>query len=114
MQIFVVSVGEVVTTWADIAPGPSLSNVKERAWAALSVVESSTRLVKVISAVCETWDGSGPNVGSAVGVAVGPGVTGVTDGKPGGGVAIGLIEPAPTIGLAGAEAVGMTAPGPAA
>ena len=114
MQIFVVSVGEVVTTCADMAPGPSLANVKVRAWAALSVVESSTRLVKVISAVCETWDGSGTGMGSAVGVAVGAGLTGLTDGGPAGGEAIGLGELAPAIGLAGADAVGSTAPGPAA
>jgi hypothetical protein len=114
MQIFVVSVGEDVTTWADIAPGPSLSNVKVRAWAALSVVESSIRLVNVIAAACETWEGSGTDEGSAVGVAVGAGVAGVTDGAPGGVVAIGLDELTPAIGLAGAGAVGRTGPGPAA
>jgi hypothetical protein len=123
MQTFVVSVGEVVTISADTTPGPSLSNVKVRAMAALSVVESSMTLVKVIAAVGDAWDGSGTAVGPAVGVAVGV-VVGVavgvavgavvTEGEPDPGVAVGPAEVTAAIVLADAASAGGTGPGPAA
>ena len=119
MQIFVVSVGEVVTISTDTTPGPSLTNVKVRAMAPMSVVESSMTLVNVSAAVGDAWDGSGTAVGPAVGVGGGLGVggpvgAGVTEGEPDAGVAVGPGEVAAAIGLADAASVGGTGPGPAA
>jgi hypothetical protein len=124
MQIFVVSVGEVVTICADTAPGPSLSNWKVRATAVVSVVESSIRPVNVIVAVGAVWDGSGTTEGSTVGVAVGAevgtavagaaDVAGATEGEGFAGVALGPDGVAAAIGPDDADAVSRAEPGPAA
>ena len=61
-QSVVPSIGELATTWAETAPGPSLVKVKVRVVRFGSTAESTTRFRKVTVALGAVWVGRADGV----------------------------------------------------
>jgi hypothetical protein len=76
------SSGDVATISAETAPGPSLTNEKERAEPVASAEPSRTSCRNVIVAAGDVLDGGGPSVGVAVGRGFDAVAVGLCAGEP--------------------------------